>query len=102
MLPSAVLGLEAVVVLLVVPAVAHDRNNVALQASLAAALAVCLVLAAARGRHRLGRVVGSILQIVVIASGLIAWPMWILGVLFAGLWIAALKVDSEVRESKDG
>jgi hypothetical protein len=101
-LPSAVLALEAIVVLLVVPAVAHDSDHVALQASLAAVLAVFLLLAAARGRHRLGRVVGSFLQLVLIGSGLIAWPMWILGTLFAGLWIAALKVDADVRDSAGG
>jgi hypothetical protein len=97
-----VLALEALVVLLVVPAVAHDSDHVALQASLAAVLAVFLLLAATRGRHRLGRVAGSFLQAVLICSGLIAWPMWILGTMFAGLWVAALKVDAEVRESKGG
>jgi hypothetical protein len=90
-LASGTLVIEAILVLLVVPAVAHDHNDVALQAALAAVLAVLLLLAAARARHRSGRVVGSVLQIPLIASGLIAWPMWILGVLFAALWIAVLR-----------
>ena len=102
MLPSALLVIEALVVLLVVPAVAHDSDHVALQSGLAAALAACLFLAAARGRHRSGRAAGSILQLLLVASGFIAWPMWILGGMFAGLWVAALRVDAEVSKAKEG
>ncbi|MDX6285874.1 MAG: hypothetical protein QOG53_1359 [Frankiales bacterium] len=100
MLPSALLVIEALLVLLVVPAVAHDSDHVAVQSGLAAALAVCLFLAAARGRHRAGHIAGSVLQLLVVASGFIAWPMWILGALFAGLWVAALRVDAEVAKPK--
>jgi hypothetical protein len=99
-LPSALLIIEGVVVLLVVPAVAHDSNHIALQSALAAALAACLFLAASRGRRRIGRVAGSVLQLALVATGLIAWPMWILGAMFAGLWVAALRVDAEVSRVK--
>jgi hypothetical protein len=95
-LPAAVLAMQGIVVLLVVPAVAHDSDHVALQSALAAALAVCLFLAAARARTRVGQVAGSILQVPLVATGLIAWPMWILGLMFAGIWVAALKTVQQL------
>jgi hypothetical protein len=90
-LAPALLVIEAVVALLVVPAVAKGHSHVGLRITLAAVLAVCLVLAATRQRRRIGRAIGTVLQVALIASGLLAWPMWILGVMFAGLWVAALR-----------
>jgi hypothetical protein len=90
-LAPALLVIEAVVALLVVPAIAKGDSHVGLRITLAAVLAVFLVLAATRQRRRWGRALGTVLQVALIASGLLAWPMWVLGVLFAGLWIAALR-----------
>ena len=90
-LPSAVLIIEGVVALLVMPAVAKGHSHVALNVGLAAALMVSLIVAASRARRRSGRIAGTVLQPLLIASGLLAWPMWILGVLLAGTWIAALR-----------
>jgi hypothetical protein len=90
-LPSAVLIIEGVVALLVLPAVAKGHSHVALNVGLAAALMVSLILAASRARRRSGRIAGTVLQPFLIASGLLAWPMWILGVLLTGTWIAALR-----------
>ena len=87
----ALLAIEALVALLVIPAVARGHSHVALDIALVAVLVTCLLLAASRARHRGGRVAGSLLQPVFVASGLLAWPMWILGVMFAGLWVAALR-----------
>ena len=87
----ATLIIEALVTLLVIPAVAHGHSHVALNIALAAVLASCLILVATRTRHRGGRVVGTFLQLALIASGLLAWPMWILGVLLTAVWIAALR-----------
>jgi hypothetical protein len=90
-LPSAVLIIEGVVALLVMPAVAKGHSHVALNVGLAAGLTVALILAASRARRRSGRIFGTVLQPLLIASGLLAWPMWILGVLLAGTWVAALR-----------
>ena len=90
-LAPALLVMEAVVALLVVPAVARGHSHVALRIALAAVLAVCLLLTAAVARRRAGRVIGTLLQVALVASGLLAWPMWILGLAFAGLWIATLR-----------
>src|SRR3954469_14323235 len=96
-LPPAVLVMEALVALLVVPSVAQSNDNVALGASLAAALAVCLLLTATRAKRRNGIIVGTVLQIPLVLSGLLAWPMWILGVLFTGLWAAAVQSARQVQ-----
>jgi hypothetical protein len=90
-LAPALLAMEAIVMLLVVPAVARGDSHVGIRIALAAVLALCLLLTAAVAHRRIGRVIGSLLQPVLIASGLLAWPMWILGVVFTGLWIAALR-----------
>ena len=99
-LAPAILVIEAVVVLLVIPAVARDHSHVALDIALAAALASCLIIAAARAHRRSGLVAGSILQVALIATGLLAWPMWILGVLFAGLWVAALRTRRTLSQQQ--
>jgi hypothetical protein len=75
--------------------VARGDSHVALRIALAAALAACLILAATRARTRGGRRFGTALQPVFVASGLLAWPMWILGAMFAGLWVAALRTIRE-------
>jgi hypothetical protein len=90
-LAPALLGMEAIVALLVIPAAARGQSHVALRIALAAALALVLILAASRAHRRSGRMLGSLLQPVLIVSGLLAWPMWILGVMFAGLWVAMLR-----------
>jgi hypothetical protein len=90
-LAPVLLVIEALVVLLVIPAVARGHSHVAVHIALAAVLATCLILTATRARHRSGLVIGTILQAALIASGFLAWPMWILGVMFAGLWIAVLR-----------
>ena len=88
---SGVLVIEAVVALLVLPAVAKGHSHVAVNVGLAAALAVLLIMAAASVRRRGGRIFGTVMQPLLIVSGFLAWPMWILGVLLTGTWIAALR-----------
>ncbi|MQA81906.1 MAG: DUF4233 domain-containing protein [Streptosporangiales bacterium] len=41
-------------------------------------------------RHTWAYVVGSVLQLVAIAAGFLVSAMFVLGVIFAGLWVAAL------------
>jgi hypothetical protein len=101
-LAPAILVIEAVVVLLVIPAVARGQSHVALDIAIAAALAACLILTAARARTRAGEVVGSVLQVALILTGLLAWPMWVLGILFAGLWVAALRTVHTLGREQHG
>ena len=55
-------------------------------------IAVLLLLAAATLRTRVGWVLGSTLQIVMIGYGFVVTPLFFLGALFMGLWIAAIIV----------
>jgi formate-dependent nitrite reductase membrane component NrfD len=99
-LAPALLVMEAIVALLVVPAVARGHSHVAIRIALAAVVAVCLLLTAPLARRRVGRAIGTLLQPVFLACGFLAWPMWVLGVLFIGLWIAALRTRRTLSQQQ--
>jgi hypothetical protein len=43
-------------------------------------------------KKRIGWIIGSILQVAMVAYGYVVTPMYFMGALFAGLWIAAFIV----------
>jgi hypothetical protein len=55
-------------------------------------IAALLVLALATLRIRVGWVLGSLLQVALVGYGFVATPLFFLGLLFMGLWIAAIVV----------
>jgi Protein of unknown function (DUF4233) len=85
---SAGLGIEALVLLLAVPAViSAQRGHVSVAGvSYLAALAVMLVLAAARLRKPGGKVLATVIQLLVVAGGVVTWPMYVVGAAFAAIW----------------
>jgi hypothetical protein len=91
---SAGLGLEALVLLLAGPAVLSlERGHIsALRVGYLFLLALLLVLAAARLRSRGGKVFATALQALVIAGGLVTWPMYVVGAAFAAIWIYWLRL----------
>jgi hypothetical protein len=91
---SAGLGLEALVLLLAAPAVVSlERGDVsALRVGYLFGLAVLLVVAAARLRKRGGKVFATALQVLVIAGGIVTWPMYVVGLAFAAIWIYWLRL----------
>lgn len=91
---SAGLVLEAIVLLLAAPAVLSlERGHVsALRVGYLFGLAILLVIAAARLRKRGGKTFASVLQIMVIAGGLITWPMYVVGLAFGGVWLYWLRL----------
>jgi Protein of unknown function (DUF4233) len=91
---SAGLILEAIVLLLAAPAVMSlERGHVsALRVGYLFLMAALLVLAAARLRHRGGKILATFLQVLVIAGGIVTWPMYIVGVLFAAIWVYWLRL----------
>lgn len=91
---SAGLAIEALVVLLAVPAVvSSQRGHVSgPDVGYLAGLVVLLVLAAALLRRRGGRVLSSGVQVLVIAAGVVSWPMYVVGVAFAGIWVYWLRL----------
>ncbi|HVW79878.1 MAG TPA: DUF4233 domain-containing protein [Mycobacteriales bacterium] len=90
---TAGLTIEALVVLLAVPAVATaQRGHVSgLDIGLLLGLFALLVLSAGLLRRRGGKVVSSLAQVAAIATGVISWPMYVVGVAFAGIWIYWLR-----------
>ena len=100
---ASTLVLEALVVALA-GLVARDVSHVAAATALTVhgVLAVVCVLVAGLLRNRVGYVVGSVLQVAVVATGLWVPVMLAIGWIFALLWIAALVVGRRVeRERKE-
>jgi hypothetical protein len=91
---SAGLGLEALVLLLAAPAVLSlERGHISgLRVGYLFLLAVLLILAAARLRKRGGKVFATALQVLVIAGGVVTWPMYVVGIAFGGIWIYWLRL----------
>jgi uncharacterized protein DUF4233 len=101
-LSATVLALEAVVIALAgVPAVKLE-HVAPLAAGLAVGLAVvaaALLAAVARRRLAVTLVGGSLLQAFVIASGAVIPVMYILGGIFALLWVTGIWLGHRVERS---
>jgi hypothetical protein len=91
---AAGLSLEALVLLLAAPAVITlERGNVHwVRVGAMFVLAVLLIVGAAVLRRPGGKHVGSVLQALVIAGGIITWPLFVIGGAFAAIWIYWLRL----------
>jgi hypothetical protein len=91
---GTVLIMEAVVIGLAIPvAIVLEHANHGLAGGIGGALAVCAVLiGGVVGRPRMGWAVlaGTVLQVLVIASGVVVPAMYTLGAIFAALWITGI------------
>jgi hypothetical protein len=94
-LPPAVLFLEAIVVALAIPVALTAGGRDAVVGWVLAALAVLLVLAAGMARTPRGVVIGSVLQVAVLASGVLLPAMLLVGLIFLGVWVTALYYGSK-------
>lgn len=96
---SAGLAIEAIVLLLAGPAVLSlERGHVsALRVGYLFAMAVLLIVAAARLRKRGGKVFATALQVLVIAGGAVTWPMYVVGLAFAAIWVYWLRLWPRTR-----
>jgi len=89
-LSAAVLSMEAFVMGFAVLLAMGEHSGGAL--SLGVIIAILLLLNAGLMKKKIGWVIGSILQISMIAYGYVVTPMYFMGALFGGLWIAAFIV----------
>ncbi|MGZ4695652.1 MAG: DUF4233 domain-containing protein [Acidimicrobiales bacterium] len=88
---SSVLVFEAVVVLLAIaPALALTNAHHGALVWGGLAVAAGCVLSAALLRGRAGYVLGSVVQVAVVAAGFVLPAMFFLGGLFAALWVSAI------------
>lgn len=100
-LASAVLALEAIVVLLAVPVavVVYGASAAWSIAGGAALIALCVVAIAGLGRgwgYRLGWGV----QALAVALGFVVPAMFVLGVIFALLWYTALRLPRQAEAAR--
>jgi hypothetical protein len=94
-LTSAVLAMEAIVVLLAIPvAVVAGGYPGQVGWFLGAIGAVCALLPGAHGRSWY-RSAGWAVQVAVVASGVWVPMMYGLGLMFAGLWWLAIRIGSK-------
>lgn len=90
---AAVLAFESIVVLLAIPvAIVVEGVSPAAGISVGLGLVVACVLVSGSQRKDWGLWAGWILQLVVIATGLVVPTMFFLGTLFAVLWFFAIRV----------
>jgi Protein of unknown function (DUF4233) len=91
---SAGLSLEALVLLLAVPAVLSvERGHVSgLRVGYLGAMAVLFIVGAAILRRRGGKAFATTLQVLAIAGGVITWPMYVVGLAFGAIWIYWLRL----------
>ena len=100
-LGSIVLGFELIVVFLAA-LVAFGLKVLPAGIALGggAALCVAVVVALACLRYRWGIIAGSVLQGVIVATGILLPIMFIIGALFAGMWIYAMVAGGRIDRQK--
>jgi cbb3-type cytochrome oxidase subunit 3 len=104
-LAAAVLVVEAFVVCfagLAIRAPASESGAGRAEAALTTCLVLALLCVVVAGtlRRRAGYPLGSALQVAVVATGFWAPTMFFLGVVFAALWVVALRVGARIERER--
>jgi hypothetical protein len=95
---AVVLSLQAVVTALAIPVAIGVAHADATTAGLVGGgLALAGLIIAGLLRYRWAYIAGSILQILVIATGFVVKPMFFLGVIFSALWCTAIWLGRRVE-----
>jgi hypothetical protein len=100
-LGSIVLGFESVVMFLAA-LVAFGLKALPALPALGGGALLCVALVAGAGllRFRWGYAFGWVLQAAIIASAFFVPVMWIVGVLFVGLWVYCMVVGARIDREK--
>ena len=101
-LAASVLVFEALVVCFAI-AVSIQLSDVrpAVALSVGLGLAVACLLTCGLLRSRVGYVAGSVLQVLLVAAGFVVPAMFVLGALFAGLWVTAVVLGRRIAEAEE-
>jgi hypothetical protein len=98
-----VLIFEAIVIGLAIPVaitIEHEPHRSAgVAGGVLAGIAVLLAAVVGRPGQRWALVAGSLLQVAVIAAGVVVPAMFVLGAIFAGLWAVAIWLGLRYREA---
>ncbi|WP_030924813.1 DUF4233 domain-containing protein [Streptosporangium amethystogenes] len=95
---ASVLGMEAIVVGLFTPVAINVQGvEPAVAATVGLGLALLCVLVIGLLKRPFAYVAGSLIQVLAIASGFMVPTMFLLGVIFAALWITAIFVARRVE-----
>ena len=101
---GTVLIMEAIVIGLAIPvAIVGEHANHGLAGGIGGGLAVCaLLIGGVVGRPRMGWALwaGTALQVLVIAAGAVVPAMYVLGVIFATLWVTGIWLVRRHQTSK--
>jgi hypothetical protein len=90
---AMLLTLEALSVALALGVAGAQGHGGAVAIGCLVVLAVALLVAAGTLRRRFGRPLATVLQPLVIAAGLLAWPLFVLGAAFGALWVGVLRME---------
>jgi hypothetical protein len=99
---ATVLVFEAIVIGLAIPVaitIEHEPHAAAGVGGVLAAVAVLLAAVVGRPGQRWALAAGSLLQVAVIAAGLVVPAMFVLGAVFAALWAVAIWLGYRYREA---
>jgi hypothetical protein len=99
---AAVLGLETLVVLLVPRTIAFTTGLGPVRAGICFGVAAVLLVGAALTRRSWGIGFGSALQIVFTATGFLIATMFLLGVVFAAIWLRLLMLRHDIVGTPGG
>jgi hypothetical protein len=99
-LGTSVLAMESLVMGFAL-LLAMDSHG-ALALSLGGALAIAFLLNAGIMKRKAGWVIGSALQVALISYGSVVAAMYSLGILFAGLWVAAYVIGKKGEALRAG
>jgi hypothetical protein len=100
---ATVLVFEAIVIGLAIPVaitIEHEPHTAAgVAGGVLAGVAVLLAAVVGRPGQRWALAAGSLLQVAVIATGVVVPAMFVLGVVFAALWAVAIWLGLRYREA---
>lgn len=93
---AAILALEALTVLLVPRTVAQGGGLQGGTLTVLLVLAGALVVVAGSQRRSWGFAAGSVAQVALVATGFIVTAMFVLGLVFGGIWVAAYRLQRDL------
>jgi len=99
---AAVLGLEMVVVLLIPRTIAFTTGLGPVRSGICFGVAGLLLVGAAVTRRAWGIAYGSVMQVVFIATGFLIATMFLLGIVFAAIWLRLLMLRHDIVGSPGG